>query len=216
MRRIGIAILVCATVLVGRVIAQGPTNVTNDASAALAVEWKDIANGADSGIMQCLNALDVYTSDQAADSKADALTKLVSGAIANPKKPTADQLYRKAKNLQELLATATTISFDENDMRVVNRLFKRADDKIAAVYVTNLNGLDEDVNKVFPADQGRALYSLLNLYANKSDLNAYFADPFDPAKRKKAKDAADLMELYRTCYAISRDRFFGLVSRHFP
>jgi hypothetical protein len=193
MPRIRIAILICAVSLVGRGFAQ---TVTSDTRAALAKEWKS-DKGETKGKDQCLKALELYSRDHPSNEDLkQALDELTKAASTIDGAPKADQLYELAKDLgtlSELLATATGISIDKNDSGAVDRLFAEADIGIATAYRSAPKALRDDVSKVSASNRLRALYNLLNANSTKPDL----------------------METFRTCYFLDRDRLFRLVSDHF-
>lgn len=193
MSRIRITILICVVGLVGRSVAQDKPAVSKvtrtvsvDAAEALAIEWND-----PKGTSHCLKALDLYTLDPASGGNTvEALHELISGS------PDAEKFYRLAQELgkmPELLATATTREIDKSDTKDVETLFADAKGSIADLYTNGPERLYRYVNQVSAYNRARALYNLLEW--KKSDTN--------------------LMETYRTCYALNRDRLFDLVNAHF-
>jgi hypothetical protein len=195
MCRFRIAIVMYATVFLGLGIAQ---TVSSDTADDLKIAWKKIDKNADSGVMHCLKALDLYTRDGASYDPDDALKELL--LAANPDKAKFYRAAQKLGKMPELLATARSI--ESNGPTAVDKLFIEVGDSISAAYKSDPEGLDKYVNKEYFNNPARALYNLLNA----------LLPAWDPAK---AKDAAELMEKYRTCYALDRNRLFGLVSAHF-
>jgi hypothetical protein len=188
MPRIGIAIFICAAVLVGHGVAQ---TVALDAKAALAAEWMDDKTAAN-GAAHCLRALDLYTADT--PSPARAVLELVAGAPAANGAPDPGNLYPLAQDLGILLAALTNASRTVPTQKPdIDALFVTAGNRIGAFYVSDPGGLYREVSLQSSHNPARALFVLLSAHAA------------DPA----------IMETFRTCYQIDRDRLFRLVSDHF-
>ncbi|MGB7761823.1 MAG: hypothetical protein WBL61_18465 [Bryobacteraceae bacterium] len=184
-------------------------------------------NGATSGVMRCLTALDIYAAN--ADG---ALAQLTGGIpqipeigvaplskIAGPPPafPGANTLYDWAHGrgtMPVLLAKATTLTVDANDEKAQKKMFDEVDASIKATYGSDLTRLDDRVNKVYREDPARALYNLLwDLLPSGSLATwpaAFFAVP-PGGGASPLSVAAKTMEKYRTCYRLDRFRLFGLV-----
>ena len=214
--------MVCATALVGPIIAQdavAPDNVGTRTTTLLALEWMETDHGATSGIMLCLTALDKYTAHGADYDPSGALAKLKAGISQIPNikdikaKPLSDYagpdpfpgangLYDKTHadgKMPDLLARATTRPVDANDAKRKKALFEEANTNIKDTYRYNLAGLDKGVDKVYRDDPARALYQLLK------DLLPSWSD------KTTADAAAKKMDVYRTCYLLDKSTLFGLV-----
>jgi hypothetical protein len=208
MKSLLVGFLTSASLLVLTLFAQDHT-VSSDASAALRAEWLDLVDhGGYSGLMRCLRALDEYTLPGNPDT---ALKELVSAAPA-----AAVPFYRLAQregNLGELLATASK-RVDPKNPEALNGTFSQADAAIAHLYDSKPEELDSGVNKVAAKSQSRALYNLLRLVADSAGLEKYL-QPVGAAADSAASNAAQTMDLFRTCYRFDRNRLFRLVSKHF-
>lgn len=208
MCRFEIAVLTCATVLVGLAIAQD--NVSTRTKALLAAEWKDTTFG---GANRCLAALDKYTAHGADYDPSGALALLKAGISYIPgidQAPLKDYAgthppYRGANGLYDqahadgtmpyILAKATGKPTDKMNDKAKSNLFDDADKSIKETYGDKLADLENRVDKVYRSDPARALYQLLK-------------DVWDPSK---AAATAENMEVYRTCYLLDKSRLFGLV-----
>jgi len=182
-----------ATVLVGRGMAQD--TVSTKTTDALKGAWKD-----PNKVVHCLNALDLYTRDDASRDPAWALNEILSVATAQQQ-----AFLRMAHNMgkmPELLAKATTNTTERSATKAVDQLFKDVDASITNIFASNPEALDRYVNKEYGHNPARALYSLLNTLWGQQPLLG-------------AATALQMMEKYRTCYGLDRDRLFGLVSAHF-
>jgi hypothetical protein len=96
----------------------------------------------------------------------------------------------------------------------LNGTFSQADAAIAHLYDSKPEELDSGVNKVAAKSQSRALYNLLRLVADSAWLEKYL-QPVGAAADSAASNAAQTMDLFRTCYRFDRNRLFRLVSKHF-
>ena len=234
MCRSRVVVLVCATALVGPVIAQdavAPDNVGTRTTTLLALEWNETASGGASGVILCLRALDAYT----AHDLGGALAQLRAGisqipkidvaplsgyAGKRPEFPGANGLYTKAHEdgrMPDLLAKATTLTIDANDEKSKKKLFDEANKNIKDTYGSSLTGLDR-VFKMYREDSALALYNLLkdlkDLLPAPAQAILGKPTPSDDEKKlaeKALSPVAKKMEVYRTCYLLDKFRLFGLV-----
>jgi hypothetical protein len=215
MCRFGTAALLCATAVVGPLLAQD--NVSTRTKTLLAAEWKETGNDGLSGIMRCLTALKEYTAHGAEADPRDALNQLRSGIDQIPSILTAPlstiagpapfngahNLYIRAHDegrMPEFLASATQQSVDNMNGHAKAAQFAAALTILKDKYGLTPDSLNERVNKVYDKDPLRALYNLLR------DLYPVFTD------QASADIAAAKMETYRTCYLIDKNKLFGLVT----
>jgi hypothetical protein len=180
-------------------------NLSRDVLAGLAEQWNYVDLD-QNGNLHCLKALDFFTAKQ--PDPAAALIELTQGA-----QPRQAQYYPSAGTqgtLANLLATASTIF---PGPAAVDGLFAQAATALANTY-SQKDGVDNLYKNVYKEpDQARALFALLSI-AQKPIVD-YGKDPTIPMGRKKAVDAAKVMEVYRTCYRIDRARLFSLIRQFF-
>jgi hypothetical protein len=220
MCRLRVEILILATVVAGRGLAQVPDNVSNVSDwtkAMLAAECSQTVPGpalpaVPAGVELCLTALNYYTAPTWAAGASAAIDLLVSGvsslpistiiAVSPPVSATTVQLlYRRANDagkMAGLLATATRLDVEVYGEKQTKALFDDVNKSIRATYRNNVGGLDDGVNKLSAKDPARALYNLLR-------------DLWSSVPPETPDNAVKTMEKYRTCYLLDKARLFGLV-----
>jgi hypothetical protein len=227
--RIRTAVLIYATVLVGRGIAQDADTVTSNATKALQQEWRELEPypsvdftshtiSQQSGVLHCLHALEIYARVGLSAAERDqALTELTLGS---PNSATTFSQAQELEILPRILATAAKENVGKDDKVGVDAVFRRADTAITNAYKSNKDALDRAVNQEYLNNPARALYGLLKITAGdfQKDVDTATGSENSVAKQAastKVKNAVGLIELYRVCYGLDHNRLFALVNKHF-
>jgi hypothetical protein len=218
MRRFRIAMPLCVAAALGLIIADDTHTISNDAQTNLAIEWKDLkfypTDGSFTAATHCLKALDLYTQEFTSDDPLIPLKELMSGA--NPSPPPARTatwkfypLAHRLGRMPDLLATATTLK--TTNSKDVDKLFDEVESSILVLYQSHPEDLYRSVDREYASHPARAFYNLLD--ANARPLKDY--TPAQPGARTAAESNAKLLEKYRTCYGLDRDRLFHLIHNLF-